>query len=352
MPFLTPDYQAVRDSILRDISNQLPGANTASDGDYAVRANATGTAVEGLYQHQHWIVRQILPDTADDEYVERHASLKGLALKAATFASGSILFSGTVGSPVPIGTEAKTAGDVVYVTTASGVIGVGGTLTLAAQALSSGVSGNQAASTPLTLTAAPSGVVSTASIVSMTGGSDRETISELLARLLFVLRNPPCGGALHDYYTWAMNVPGVTRAYPYALRRGLGKVDVLILTEGGLPDAPLVASTQAYIDSQRPATADVLVLAPIAVPVDISGALVLSPGYALASVGSAINIKLAAYFLALKPGDTVYLNKIRTLISETPGIVDFTLSGPAANVTTLVDASHIQIPVLGATAWS
>ncbi len=37
MPFSTPDYQAIRDAILRDIVNQLPGANTAGDGDYAIR---------------------------------------------------------------------------------------------------------------------------------------------------------------------------------------------------------------------------------------------------------------------------------------------------------------------------
>lgn len=352
MPFLTLDFQAVRDAILRDILNQRPDANVAADGDYAVRANATGAAVEGLYQHQQWIVRQLFPDTADPDYLERHAALRKLTLKPATSATGSVSFGGVVGSPVPIGTEVKTSGGIAYLTTAAGEIGVGGTVTLAAQAVVAGATGNQAAATALALTAAPSGVLSAASVVGMTGGTDVETHVSLLARLLFVLRNPPCGGALHDYYTWAMNVAGVTRAYPYANRRGNGTVDVVILTEGGLPSAPLVEAAQAYIDTQRSATADLLVFGPTAVAVDVAGTLTRASGYTLATVGAAIDATLAAYFATLKPGDTVYLNKIRSLISETPGVVDFVITSPVTNVTTLVDATHVEMPVLGTTVWS
>lgn len=356
MTFLTLDYQAVRDGILRDIANQpLPDGtlrNVASDGDYAVRANATGAAVEGLYQHQGWIARQILPESADEAFLLRHASLRGLSLKSATLATGTVTFSGTVGSPVPVGTEIKTSAGTAYLTMAAGTIGGGGTVTIAAQASAAGVAGNQDAGTALTLTAAPANVQSVASIVTMTGGTNIETLDSLLSRLLFRLRNPPCGGALHDYYTWAMDVPGVERAYPYSQRRMPGSVDVVILTAGGMPDAPLVAAVQAYLDTQRPTTANVLALAPTGVPVNISGTLTLAAGFLLADVAAAIDAKLAAYFATMKPGDTVYLHRIRTIVSETPGVVDFALTAPVANVATLVDATHIQMPVLGVTAWS
>lgn len=356
MPFVTPDFQAIRDGYLRDIANQpLPDGtprNVASDGDYAVRANGTGAAVEGLYQHQHWIARQILPDSADLDYLIRHASLKGLTQKAATAASGTISFSGVAGSPVPIGTEAKTSSGIAYVTTVADTIGVGGTVTIAAQASATGEAGNQDAGTALTLTAAPANVQSAASIVTMTGGTDIEIPASLLSRLLFVLRNPPCGGALHDYYTWAMNVPGVARVYPYSQRRTPGSVDVVILTAGGMPDGTLLASVQAYLEIQRPTTADVLALAPTGVAVNITGTLTLAAGYLLADVAAAINSKLAAYFATMKPGDTVYLHRIRTIVSETPGVVDFALTAPVANVASLVDATHIQMPVLGVTTWS
>jgi uncharacterized phage protein gp47/JayE len=352
MTYSTPDYQAIRDAILRDIANQLPVANVALDGDYALRANAHGAAVEGLYQHQQWIVRQLFPDTADADYLERHASLRGLTRNLATAATGTITFSGTPGSSVPAGTEAKTSGGVAFLTTATGTIAGGGTVTLAAQAVVAGDSSNQAASTALTLTAAPAGVLSTAAIATMTGGTDLESDAGLLARLLFVLRNPPCGGAAHDYYTWAMDVDGVTAAYVYSNRRGIGTTDVLIMTAGGIPGAGLVADAQAYLDTVRPVQADVLVLAPTAVPVNVAAALTLSAGSVLATVGAAIDTALTAYFAALKPGDTAYLSRIRAIISDTPGVVDFNLTAPVANTVALVDAAHSQLATLGTRTWS
>lgn len=352
MPFVTPDYQAIRDAILRDIANQLPGANTASDGDYAIRANATGSAIEGLYQHQQWIYRQIFPDTADSVNLERHAGFRGLTRKAATLASGTITFSGTTGSAVPIGTEAKTVAGVAYMTTAADVIGAGGTVTIAAQAEAAGSAGNQAAATALTLTSAPAGVLSSATIAAMTGGTDVETDTSLLSRLLFILRNPPCGGAAHDYYSWAMNVSGVTAAYVYSNRRGLGTTDVIILTTGGIPGAGLVASVQSYIDSQRPVQADFLAFAPTAVQVNIAAALTVAAGSVVATVQASINTALTAYFASLKPGDTAYVNRIRAIISDAVGIVDFNLTAPGGNTAALVDATHTQLVTLGTTTWS
>ncbi len=352
MPFSSPDYQAIRDAILRDIANQLPTASVGVDSDYALRANATAAAIEGIYQHQQWIVRQIFPDTADTDYLESHCSLRNLTRKAATVAVGSIVFGGTPGSVLPVGTEAKTAGDVSYLSNATGTIDAEGAATITAQASSPGAAGNQSVDTALTLSAAPVGVLSAASIASMTGGTDVETDASLLARLLFDLRNPPCGGAAHDYYTWAMSVAGVTAAYVYSNRRGLGTTDVIVLTAGGIPDSGLVADVQAYIDTVRPVQADFLALAPTAVPVNIVGSLTLAGAYTLGGVSAAIDAALTAFFSTLKPGETAYLSRLRAIVSDTPGVIDFTLSAPTANTTALVDATHSQLATLGTTSWS
>lgn len=347
MPFSTPDYQAIRDAILRDIVNQLPGANTAGDGDYAIRANAVGAAIEGLYQHQQWLTRQALPDTADADYLERWSSLYGLTRKAAAVATGSITLTGTVGAVAPAGTEAKTSSGIAYVTTASATIGGGGTVTVAAQATAAGAAGNQAAATPLTLTAAPVGIQSQATIAAMTGGADRESDAGLLDRLLTRIQLPPHGGAAHDYRAWALAVPGVHDAYVYALRRGPGTVDVVIVADGGLPDAPLIAAVQAAIDIERPVTADCVVLGPTAVPVAVTATLTLSPGTTLATASAAINAALTTYFSGLKPGATAYRNRIAALIADTSGVVDFALTAPASNVDTVVDDTHSQLATLG-----
>ena len=73
MPFAIPPFTSIRDTLLRDLKNQLPDADTGPDSDFFVRASATASAVEGLYQHQAWLVRQIFPDSADREFLELHA---------------------------------------------------------------------------------------------------------------------------------------------------------------------------------------------------------------------------------------------------------------------------------------
>lgn len=350
MGFTPPDYAAIKAGILRDVQNQLPDAVTGADSDFGVRAGATAAAVEGLYQHQAWIARQVFPDTADTEWLEHHAALHGLTRKRATVAQGAATFSGTPGAVVPLGTEAKTLAGLVFVTTQEATIspvvnGAGGTTLVPVQAGATGTAHNLAAGAGLTLTAAPSGVQGAAVLTcAAIGGTEAETNAELLARVLDVLRNPPAGGNKADWRRWAMNVDGVTAAYVFPLRRGLGTVDVCITSAGGLPSAEILEAVRAYLDEVRPTGAnDFLVLAPVLAPVPVA-ALVRLSGLTLAQAEVAITTALGAYFATLEPGDPAYLSRIETAISGVPGVVDRVVSTPAANV----DMGAIQWARLGA----
>lgn len=346
--FTTPDFLTLRAALLRDIANQLPDAATGNDSDFAIRANAIAAAIEGLYEHQQWIVRQLLPDTADTEFLVRWASLYNLTQKPAAAASGTILFSASQNVIIPVGTQAKTPDGIAFVTTAFGNVPAGGTLAIAACAVVAGITGNLTANAALTLTAAPAGVNNSCTIATaMTGGMDAESDASLLARLLARLRNPPHGGNANDYLAWALAVPGVAEAYVYPLRRGVGTVDVVIEgAAGSLPSAQLISNAQAAINAVKPVTADCLVLASVHVPVAITATLTLN-GTTLATVTAAINAALAAYFSTLTPGDDVVRNRIVAILADTPGVLDFALTAPAANVVTTVDANAVQLATLG-----
>ncbi len=94
------------------------------------------------------------------------------------------------------------------------------------QAEEAGVAGNLAAGAVLTLLSPLPGTGSTGAVTEsgITGGADIESIAELLDRLLYVRRNPPVGGALHDYVIWAREVPGVSRAWAWDAWHGPGTV--------------------------------------------------------------------------------------------------------------------------------
>lgn len=354
MPFTTPLLSDIRAELLRDLQNQQPDADVAVDSDNYVRATVVASAIEGLYQHQQWIVRQIFPDTSDAEQLDRHAQLHGITRKAAAAATGSITFTGTPGSAIGAGIEAKTVDGLAFVTTASGSVGGGGTVSLAARAVLPGAAGNVAASTALTLTSPPAGVASAATVVSMTGGVDTEADTDLLARLLDVLRNPPAGGNAYDYRRWALEVAGVESAFVYPLRRGIGKVDVVVVAAGdGLPSVQLLADVQAYIDSRRPVGCkDFLALAPTELVVPVTAQVSLAAGATLVGVTALIEDALAEYFNGLNPGETAVKSQIEALISDLSGVADRVVTLPGANVVPTVNTSLVEWCRLGAVTVS
>ena len=346
MPFTVPAFASIRDALLRDIKNQLPDADTGADSDYFIRATSVASAVEGLYQHQTWIVRQIFPDTADREYLELHARVRGLSRKPAVAAQGVLQVTGTPGAALSAGLTAR-LGEQSYVTTRAAAIDAAGKASVAIAAASAGTVGNVGIDTTVELTAAPSGVSSQAVLHDMTGGVDEESDSELLARLLELIRRPPAGGNKYDYRRWAMEVAGVSAAYVYPLRRGLGTVDVVITAGGALPSDATLAAVQAHIDDLRPVTArNSLVLAPTPKTIDIDIRVSLS-GLTLPAAQAQIQTALAGYFNQLSPGDSVIRSRIEALVSDLPGVVDRAIVQPTANVVPLVDAGKVEWVRLG-----
>ncbi|GAB6124335.1 baseplate J/gp47 family protein [Humidesulfovibrio idahonensis] len=349
MASITKDYAEIKADILRDTQSQRPDAAVTADSDFGVRAGGTAAAVEGLYERLAYIARQLFPDTADTEYLEKHATLRGLTRKRATAAQGTATFAGTAGAAIAVGTELKTVAGLAFVTTEAGLIspivgGAGGTAVVAVQASATGKDSNLASGTALTCTSAPSGVQGVASLAAATvGGTNAETDAELLARLLDLLRNPAGGGNKAEWRRWALAVDGVTQAYVFPLRRGLGTVDVCITSADGLPSAAILAACTAHLDEERPPAAkDFLVLAPSLVAVAVSVKVRLS-GLTLAQAQTAIETALGVYFATLEPGDTAYLSRIETAISGVDGVVDRQVTSPMANVA----AGAIEWPRLG-----
>ena len=237
MPYTIPGFAAIRQRMLRDAANLDPTAPQDRDSDLYVRSSATASAVSGLYDFLAWQARQLLPDTADPEYLEQHCALRGITRKAATRATGTLTLTGRTGAVVPAGTQAKDLSGVLYRSTA------GATLSGAAEAATAAVPCEAVDAgalpdlddAPVTLLAAPSGVQSAARLT-LAGGSDAEDDATLLARLLEYMRNPPSGGTAADYRRWAREVPGVADAQVYPLRQGAGSA-----RRGRCPGLPAAA---------------------------------------------------------------------------------------------------------------
>ena len=76
-----------------------------------------------------------------------------------------------------------------------------------------------------------SGVNSGVASCDLTGAADIESTDALRTRMLYTYANPPAGGSASDYVEWALQVPGVTRAW--CLPNGAGSGTVVVLYDVG-----------------------------------------------------------------------------------------------------------------------
>lgn len=334
MPLERPTLAELRDAALADIEAALPGADarlrrSVLDVDAAVRA----AGLHGLYGYVDWWSGQLLADKAEVEHLERHAGIWGIARKPASYAEGTVTFSGTTGTNIPAGTQLKRADGMQYETTVDGVVAAGA-IDVALIAREAGAGGNASAGTKLALISPISGITSQAVAAGdFTDGADAESDTSLRVRLIDRIQAPPHGGAAFDYPTWALERPGVTRAWVYPQELGLGTVTVRFMMDDTYPDGiPLagdVATLQAALDAARPVTADLTVVAPVPVPYDmtITG---LSP--ATPAVRAAIEAEITDLVQREAiPGGTILISHAREACSIAAGESDHAVTFPAGD---------------------
>jgi uncharacterized phage protein gp47/JayE len=334
-----------------DLLTRLSQDELLRRSDAEVLARVLAGASHEIHGYLDWIARQVIYDTADDEILIRWASIWGVAQKAAAAASGNVLVTGTVGKLIPVDTLMKRADGVEFMVTADTTLGASATA-VPVEAVEAAAAGNTVAGTELTLLNPIAGVQSGVTVDSgaLTNGSDIESVTSLRSRFLARIQQPPAGGSSADYERWALEVPGVTRAWVYPKEMGAGTVTVRFVRDNDasiIPDAAEVQAVQDYIDdsSRKPVTADVYVVAPVAVPLNFT--IQLTP--ATAAVKGAVEAELRDLLLReAAPGVTLLISHIREAVSSAAGETDNVLVSPTTNQVYTTG----QMPVFGSITWA
>lgn len=346
MPFNRPTLPELVARCEADLAARLGLGQLVPRGFLKAIARAMAGMFHGAYGFQDWASRQVLPDTGDVDTLERWANDLGVPRKPATFAEGPVELTGSNGVDVVAGTIVQRADGQRFEVLADGTI-ASGSVIVDVRAQTAGELANSAATTQLSLVSPITGVnsaveVDTAGVV---GGTDQETDAELLARVLQRMQNPPQGGATADYVRWALEVPGVTRAWCLREHFGIGTVGVTFAVDddpaGPIPDAGKVAEVQAYIDdpTRKPVPAEVTVFAPIAQLIFVS--ISLDPD--TLEVRDAVEHALIELIRREgAPGGTLLVSHVREAISNAPGEYDHVLNFPVGD--TIIAAG--KIPVL------
>lgn len=346
MPFERPSFTDLREQARDDFTANIPGADgRLKQSNLRVIGDVLAQMVTGLYGYLDFIVKQAIPYTATGTYLARWAAFWGVSRVAATKATGTITFTGQTGSSVAVDSLVATPSGVQFKLDV-GVVVASGTVDASVTAVVAGASGNLDATTTVSLVSAQAGIDGAAVVAAggTSGGADEETDASLRERMLSRIQQPPHGGALADYVSWAREVAGVTRAWAYPSEMGLGTVTVRFMmdtvqvaNEGipqgdGAPDyTGDLKSVFDYINPLRPVTADVYVAAPTAVALDITLEDLTQD---TAEVRTAIDAEIAALLLRVaEPGATIRISNIYEAISLATGERSHTITSPAADKT-------------------
>jgi len=352
MPFEKPTLTNLNDAAIADIEARLPGADARlRRSNLNVLATTSAGANHGVYGFIDWAKEQMLVDTAETEMLDRHGAVWNVARLAATFATGSVDFTGIDNTVIPKDTLLQRADGRQYQTTVEVII-TAGVATATVTAVLAGLDGNGVSGTTVNLVSPIVGVNAgpTVAAAGLTGGADEETDDDFRARILDRIQQPPHGGADFDYVKWAKDQAGVTDAWVYPQELGLGTVSVRFLMADtyadGIPLAADVTAVQTALDLVRPVTAALTVVAPVPkiLNLTISG---LDP------VSQAVKDAIEAEIKDLirreaVPGGTILISHIREAISIAAGENDHQLTSPVADVTHLTG----EIAVFGAITWS
>ncbi len=279
MPWTTPTLREVRAMVRDDVTAALNGAVLLGNSVLRVISDAQAGLGHLVLRYIDWLARNLLPDTAEREWLDRHADIwlvnadGSVGRKGATLAYGTVTMTGTNGTIIASGTTLGYSTELTYETTEQVTLGVTPT-TVAVRALQPGTVGNRLAGDTLNMTSTTLNIDNNATVVDIDHGVDEESDDELRARVIFRIQNPPMGGDANDYVAWATSVAGVTRAW-VSTDMGIGTVSVRFMMDDlradqeGIPTYEDILQVTEYIDSVRPvAIKDRWILAPVPEPID------------------------------------------------------------------------------------
>jgi uncharacterized phage protein gp47/JayE len=360
VPFTIPTLEQIAKQCFGAFRSNLKGSDAALwPNNVAVAAKVIAGAMYGPYSFLGYISKQISPATAEGVFLTRHATDRGLSRLAPTYAEGTVILAADPTVTIGTGLVLQRADGLQYETLTGGTVGDDGTLEVDVRCTTTGKAGNTQAGVTLSLTS-PIERVQTDHTVGDDGigaGADEENDASLRARILFLMANPPHGGAAHDYVIWAREVNGVTRVFvdPVTATNGRHTVGVWFMMDDsyddGIPQPSDVTAVDDYIDDLRPAGAvvDIAAPTPVSVDVEISD---LSPD--TAAVRTAIEAELVELFRR-EPQvstDTNPYTLHRSVISEAIAVAtgehNHTLVEPATDVLYITGT----IPVLGTVSFT
>lgn len=369
--------QQTYQNILTQMLDQVPA--TFDKRDTSPIPTALGPAayaLEGFYISLNQVQLAAYIQTATGQALDYLAVIAGLTRYPASAAVRLGIFD----MAVPIGSRYSTingADSINFQATAATTGKTEGDYYYQLTAETPGSIGNEYTGPILPITAIP-GLNSAQITDILVPGDDEESDEDFRARIIEALNDRPFGGNIASYRTYIMAIDGVGAVQVYPTWNGGGTVKCSVLGADFLPASPtLIENVQNAVDpppnqglglGTAPIGAQVTVVAPEELTVNVSATLQLASGYAIGQVQAPIQQAIENYMLSVRqewatPVNTtsveyqanVYVARIVAAIVSVPGVINATnvqLNGGTADLILAETGATQQVPITGTVTLS
>lgn len=284
------------EEIKKDILNKINTVNT-NEGSFAdVVISACSLEIEKSYTLLNHLYNNMFLENLSNGDLETKANEYGIIRKEGTKATGKVSIQALKDTILSKDTLVSTGYGLNYLTTEELMFTEDTTLTVDVIAEDVGIKYNVAIGAINNLPISINGVVSINNATETKGGTNVETDTELLNRLLLRLRTPAISGNALHYKLWSLEVDGIGDAKIYPLWNGNGTVQVLpITTAKRSPNEELINAVKLKIEQERPIGATVTVTAPEEIKIDVSAIVTLKLNADIEKIKKEYKEKLTEY---------------------------------------------------------
>lgn len=309
---------------------ELTGVEPDEASDIGVRISVLAGELFSAYAQLEWLKHQMFPNTAEGEWLDRHAFQRQITRKEGRKAEGEVEFylpyQMSFDVTVPQGTICATAGDdPVRFETVEDTTITSGRLSARApvRALEIGAKGNVAEMNICVIVTPVTGVSRVENDERTVHGADRESDEALRERVIDSFCNIPNGTNIAFYKNTALSVDGVTAVGVIPQRRGPGTVDVYITDESPVTDPTLIRAVREKLLSEREVNVDVSVQSLTILTYNIYMQLSVRKGYDFSAVKAQCEEALKRYMSTLGGGENVYVTSLAEAVAHVEGVKDF-----------------------------
>lgn len=323
-------------SEMLEVFAQETGYEMRSEADLAVRLRAAAAQIMSLYNYADYIYRQAFPQTAQEEALELHGSLRGVERIEARKAKGTLAFG--ISTPwdsalkIPQGTVCFSENET-FETTEEAELAAGETsVDVPASATEAGSTGNVLAGMITGMQTPPDGIETVTNTEAFSGGRDREDDESYRVRIMEAYAGLSNGANIAYYRQLALSVDGIDRVRVIPCSNGAGTVGVLVASDTGTVPETSLTELQELLKNRTELGITVTVSTPEAVEVKVCASILPAEGYTLPQAKAMVEEAIRRCFQGDKMGKKLYLAQLSHSAMETGAIENILITAPTEDV--------------------